>query len=262
MSVKEFINKDSNINLVFISGGPGLSSISFNGLISLKEKYSLHFIDPMGTNSELKETPTYKNLLIEVKESIKHLDNVILCGHSFGGIQAVDIASDNLENIKGLIIIGSPMSTNAFSILGQNFEKGITENQNLISDKLENEPTDEIYKEWFYEYRNFYFNPKKADEFISIIMNDSVCVKSYSEAIVESSQKQEKLEKLNNINIPKLFITGSLDQVMPPDSAQHESKLGGLKLKIIKGAGHFVHYECPEEIIKVINNFLTNEGNK
>ena len=38
MSVKEFINKDSNINLVFISGGPGLSSISFNRLMSLKEE--------------------------------------------------------------------------------------------------------------------------------------------------------------------------------------------------------------------------------
>jgi pimeloyl-ACP methyl ester carboxylesterase len=211
----------------------------------------------MGTVSPLEKVPAYTNLLDEIKEDIRDLENVILCGHSFGGIQAIDITNEDFENIKGLIVIGSPVSKNAFTILGKNFETGITDEQNQISEKLANEPTDDIYKEWFYKYRNFYFNPEKSDDLISIITDDSLCVKSYSEAIVESSQKENKLTQLKNVAIPKLFIAGDLDKIMPPESAQYESKLGNLKLEIVKGAGHFVHYECPEETMKIINNFLT-----
>jgi len=257
MSVRVFKNENSRLNLVFIAGGPGLSSISFNKLMPLQDKFSLYFIDPMGTTSALGEIPNYSNLLNEIKNSIKDLDNVILCGHSFGGIQAIDIASESRSNIKGLIVIGTPVSEDAFSILGKNFDEGITKEQNLITDKLENEPTDEIYKQWFYSYRDFYFNPEKSDQLISVIMDDSVCVKSYSEAIEESSAKQDKILKLKKIKIPKLFIAGDLDKVMPPKSAQHESELGGFKLEVIEGAGHFIHYECPEKTIQVINNFLS-----
>ena len=256
MALKEYKNPNSNINLVFVPGGPGLSSISFNKLMPLQEKYSLYFFDPMGTTTELKETPNYTNLLNELKETISNIDNVILCGHSFGGIQAIHLASENLGNIKGLIVLGSPVSENAFSILGKNFEAGITDKHNAISDKLADEPTDDIYKEWFHVYRDFYFNPEKSDEFISIVTEDSLCVKSYSEAIVESSQKSEKLDTLKEINIPKLFITGSLDKVTPPESAKYEANKGGFKLKVVEGAAHFIQYECPEVTIKIIDNFL------
>jgi pimeloyl-ACP methyl ester carboxylesterase len=257
MSIKAYKNENSKINLVFIPGGPGLSSISFEKLMPLKEKCSLHFFDPMGTTSELKVTPTYSNLLNELKESIKHLDNIVLCGHSFGGIQAIDLASQNPENIKGLIAISSPVSKNAFSIIEKNFESEASIEKNEISNRLANNPTNEIYKEWFYIFRDFYFNPKKSNEHISIVTEDSVCVRNYSEAITESSQKSETLLNLKKVSIPKLFITGSLDMIMPPLSAKYEATVGGFNLEIIKNAGHFVHYECPKEVIKIISKFLT-----
>lgn len=260
MTVREFSNNSSSINLVFISGGPGLSSVSFNGLMPLKENYSLHFIEAMGTISPLEKEPTYENLIAEIREVISCLENVILCGHSFGGIQAIDIASDGLENIKGLIVIASPVSKNAFRILGENFATEITEEQDQISDLLESEPTDDVYKEWFYKHRDFYFNPERSNDLISVIMEDSVCVKSYSKAIVESSQKENKLRQIKNIRIPKLFISGDLDKVVPPESAKYESSLGEFKLEVVEGAAHFVHHECPEKVIKIINNFLPRKG--
>ena len=257
MPLRSFKNSKSNINLVFIPGGPGLSSASFNQLMPLNEKFSLFYFDPMGTTTELKQVPNYSNLLGELKNVIKNLDNVVLCGHSFGGIQAIDILSENLNNIMKLIVLGSPVSENAFTILKENFKTGITEKHNIISDKLTNQPTDEIFKEWFYIYRDFYFNPKKSDELISIITEDAVCVKNYSEAIAESFQKSEKLNEVKNIDIPKLFIAGALDRITPPKSAEYDANKGGFELKIVENAGHFVHYECPKSTIKIINEFLT-----
>lgn len=262
MKVEVQKNNNSNINLIFLAGGPGLSSISFKPLTSLNEKYTLHFIDPMGTTCDLEDKPTYDNLLIEIEEYIKKIENVVLCGHSFGGIQAIDIASRNKSNIKGLISIGAPVSKNAFEILRSNFSNGLSEMHKEISEKLSSTPSDDIYKEWFYIYRNFYFNPEYSEKNINVITEDQVCVKSYSTAISESSQKEECLKTLGKLNFPKLLITGDLDQVLPPQSARHEAKIGRLDIKIIKNGGHFVHYECPTETISIIDEFLSNLGGK
>ena len=259
MKIKRYMNEQSKINLVFIPGGPGLSSISFEKLLPLKEKCSLFFLNPMGTTTEPTDSHSYDDLLGEVNETIKDMDNVVLCGHSFGGIQAIDIAANNYQNIKGLIVIGSPVSSKAFTSLGERFENGITDKHVEISSKLENQPTDKTYKEWFYIYRNFYFHPDHADQCIATITDDSVCVKSYTEAIAESATKEDRLHKLKSVDIPKLFITGDADLVMPPESAKTEAALGGFDLKIVKDAGHFAHYEQSQQTIEIIDNFLSGE---
>lgn len=254
--MKCFINKNAKYNLVFVPGGPGLSSISFAPLEELKEEFGLYFFDPMGTTSPLRTTPTYEALLSELKKSITDIENVILCGHSFGGIQAIDLASQDLPNIKGLIAIGSPVSSNAFEIIGKNFDVEINEDQKRLADLLANDPTDEIYKEWMIAYKDFYFNPKTSNIGVEAIRQDSLCVRSYKEAINESTTKEEKLKSLRNKNILKLYISGAEEKILPPDSAKHEAALGGFDLEIVNNGGHFVHYECPQETMSIIKNYL------
>lgn len=254
--MKCFINKDAKYNLVFIPGGPGLSSISFTPLEELKKEFGLYFFDPMGTTTPLKTTPTYEALLSELKESISEIKNVILCGHSFGGIQAIDLASQELPNIKGAIAIGSPVSSHAFEIIGKNFNVELNEDQKRLADLLANDPTDAIYKEWMIAYKDFYFNPKTSDIGVEAIRQDSLCVRSYKEAINESTTKEEKLKSLKDIDILKLYISGAEEKILPPDSAKHEAGLGGFYLEVINNGGHFVHYECPQETMNIIRNYL------
>lgn len=262
MKAKVIRNESSEINLVFIPGGPGLSSLSFVPLMQLKESFNLHFLDPMGTNSELEVEPTYLNLLNEIEQYIQDFSNVILCGHSFGGIQAIEIANRGKADILGVVAIGSPVSQNAFDILNKNFDFDLSQNQIDLSKKLQTDPTDEIYKKWYFAFRDFYFNPETADENISVIIDDEVCVKSYSYAIKESSNKENHLKALKTNKILKLYITGELDKVLPPTSANHEAELGGFDLKVIENAGHFSHYEKPEKAIHIILDFLSNIGGK
>lgn len=254
--MKCFINKDAKYNLVFIPGGPGLSSISFSPLEELKKEFGLYFFDPMGTTAPLKTKPTYEALLSELKESISEIENIILCGHSFGGIQAIDLASQELPNIKGVIAIGSPVSSHAFEIIGKNFDVELNEDQKRLADLLANDPTDEIYKEWMITYKDFYFNPKTSDIGVEAIRQDSLCVRSYKEAINESTSKEEKLKNLRNKNILKLYISGAEEKILPPDSAKHEATLGGFDLEIVNNGGHFVHYECPQKTMNIIRNYL------
>jgi pimeloyl-ACP methyl ester carboxylesterase len=254
--MKKIINDKAKYNIVFIPGGPGLGSVSFDPLEGLKDKFGLYFFDPMGTKTPLQTTPTYDALLNELKESIAGIENIILCGHSFGGIQAIDIASTDFPNIKGVIAIGSPVSANAFEIVGENFDVELNEEQVRLADLLENSPTDEIYKEWMIAYKDFYFNPKTSDIGVEAIKKDSLCVTSYREAIMESTTKEDKLRALKGKDLLKLYISGSEEKVLPPDSAKHEAELGDFKLEIIKNGGHFVHYECPKETMNIIRNYL------
>ncbi|MCB0415552.1 MAG: alpha/beta hydrolase [Bdellovibrionales bacterium] len=258
--MNSFINKSAKFNLVFVPGGPGLSSISFNRLEDLKNDFGLYFFDPMGTTTLLKTDPTYEVLLNELKEAVTNIENVILCGHSAGGIQSIDLASRGLKNIKGVIVIGSPVTGYAFEVLNKNFDVELSDEQKDLNHKLDHAPTDQIYKDWFIAFRDFYFNPKTAHKDIEVIMQDSVCVKSYSMSISESATKENCLKKLKGMNLLKLYIAGDLDRVLSPDSAKHEANLGGFDLTLIKNAGHFAQYERPAETMDAIRKFLTNKG--
>ena len=45
MKEQEMKNESSKINLVFLSGGPGLSSLSFMPLKKLESSFNLHFLE-------------------------------------------------------------------------------------------------------------------------------------------------------------------------------------------------------------------------
>ena len=75
MKAQVMRNESSKINLVFISGGPGLSSMSFMPLKELESSFNLHFLDTMGTNTELSVEPTYQNLLNSFSEEKNNLKN-------------------------------------------------------------------------------------------------------------------------------------------------------------------------------------------
>lgn len=258
--MKSFINKNAKFNLVFVPGGPGLSSKSFSRLEDLKNDFGLYFFDPMGTTTPLKTDPTYEVLLNEIKDAVTNIENVILCGHSAGGIQSIDLASQGLKNIKGVIAIGSPVTEHAFEVLNKGFDVEFSDEQKDLNYKLDHAPTDQIYKDWFSAFRDFYFNPKTAHKDIEVIMQDAVCVKNYSMSISESATKESSLKKLKDMNLLRLYIAGDLDRVLPPDSAKHEANLGGFDLTLIKNAGHFVQHERPKETMDVIRNFLTHKG--
>ncbi len=247
---------DMNYNLVFLAGGPGLSSYSFHKLKPLSKIARLHFFDPMGTKSPLEVEPNYKNLLNEIKDYICDLENVILCGHSFGGIQAVDLAEQSQNNIKGLVCLATPISKDAFKVLNDNFLKFKSIEGDALTNKLASFPSNDVYKDWYIHFKDFYFNPSHSSLMIDAIKNDTLSVNNYSHAISEASLKENKLIKLKNKNIPKLLLFGEVDNVLPKESAQNQANLGGFELEMIKDAGHFIHYENPQQTIELIEQFI------
>jgi pimeloyl-ACP methyl ester carboxylesterase len=64
-------------------------------------------------------------------------------------------------------------------------------------------------------------------------------------------------ERLGQITIPALVITGDDDRIVPTaESIRLAKELPNARLEVIPSCGHVPHEECPEAFLKAVNSFL------
>ena len=62
---------------------------------------------------------------------------------------------------------------------------------------------------------------------------------------------------LKTINVPTLLVTGDEDILTgPPDAELMHQNIPGSQLKIVPRAGHYSPWEQPEEVGKLLRQFL------
>jgi pimeloyl-ACP methyl ester carboxylesterase len=67
----------------------------------------------------------------------------------------------------------------------------------------------------------------------------------------------DAMERVNKIHVPTTLITGSADQMTPPNRAQYlHEQIEASELHIVEGAGHMVMIEQPEEVARLLIEFL------
>jgi pimeloyl-ACP methyl ester carboxylesterase len=71
------------------------------------------------------------------------------------------------------------------------------------------------------------------------------------------AERPDSVATLKTINVPTLIITGDEDMLTGlPDAELMKQNIAGSELKIVAKAGHFSPWEQPEEVGKLIRNFL------
>ena len=68
----------------------------------------------------------------------------------------------------------------------------------------------------------------------------------------------DRTDRLHEINVPTLFITGEYDEAAPSTVKYYQSLVPGAKLEIIPGAGHFTMQDSPEKNNKAVSDFLNS----
>ena len=63
-------------------------------------------------------------------------------------------------------------------------------------------------------------------------------------------------ERLHEIQVPLLFITGRFDEATPETTAWYRGFVPGARLVVIENGSHLAMYEAPDEYIQVIREFL------
>jgi pimeloyl-ACP methyl ester carboxylesterase len=73
----------------------------------------------------------------------------------------------------------------------------------------------------------------------------------------QAARAPDFIEKLDQINVPTLVITGDDDQIVFPEASRRLAEdIPGSVFKVIEDCGHLPHEECPKEFMQVVVNFL------
>jgi pimeloyl-ACP methyl ester carboxylesterase len=213
--------------------------------------------------SDLYSHQAYQNVIEEVVE-ILEVDKFYFVGHSMGGMIAWRYALDNLDQLNGLIIIGSAFFGNE-----QEFEDFQTINApplafELIESKffirlLEFITPRILVKEGISQsvYDQSIVTDELVDQFHDIILMEGtrVAIGMLAEDL-EINFIANPLD-LRKINIPSLILHGEEDNLVDIKFINHfVEQIPNVKLISYPNVGHMPPMEIPEELANDIQAFI------
>jgi pimeloyl-ACP methyl ester carboxylesterase len=86
-------------------------------------------------------------------------------------------------------------------------------------------------------------------------------VASSASAFIQGSRflltRWSAMDRLGNVSCPTLIVAGADDLFFPPEHQREiEKRIRGARLQIVRGAGHNVHMERPDETRALIAGFV------
>jgi len=275
--VSHFIKKiGTGEPIVVLHGGPGL----FHNYLAphfekLAESYQIIFYDQRGcgkTDFPKDTTSINVDQYVEDLEAIRNhlkIEKLILAGHSFGAILAVNYGKKYPDNLKNLILISpAPANSEYFDQMFRN---------------MQNKRTDEDIKNLVKVMSSKDFDKRKPETILDAIkIGDKVNLVDQSKIdelyapMVFTEQSANNMLTVNSImeknffnyNVtenmtviacPTLIILGDLDNVPFASSQLLQDNLQNARLEVLQHAAHYPFFEAQKEFNASVKNFLNPE---
>lgn len=182
--------------------------------------------DSKGTSSNTIES--YSKFLIECLESYD-FNKLSLCGHSMGGLIALEMAMQKNFSVQSIILVNSIYPTRVAEPL-------------LAKAKASNGgAADFIIKYGLYK-RLLGIKNAFSDEDDLVMLDDLEACNSY----------QLDLNVIKDLEIPISIILGSKDKLVDLKAVESFSNTVPCKTHTVEEAGHFLFFEQPNELSKLI----------
>lgn len=199
----------------------------------------------------------FKEKVIKVIEE-KQISAFSLLGWSLGSLVAQDIASENLWNIKHLILIGG---TSSF-VQHKEDEYNVGWHKRIVE-----RMRSQLYKKTEETLYNFYdamFSKEEKEkgylkEFLQLA-EDNIEKQSidYLTLGLDYLIQKDLRTKLSDINIPLLMIHGEKDSICPLEAALYiKNIISYSNIKVINQAGHIPFFTNPSDCYNAISQFAT-----
>lgn len=257
--------------ILVLHGGPGIPSYYLKPLEALSKDRQVVFFDQLGCGKSDRITDTtlmtIGHYVDEVEQVTNHLGlkEYYLFGQSWGTMLGTDYYLKHPKGIKALIFSSPALSVpmwikdadTLISSLPDSVQKAIRVNeQNKTFDTPEYQQAIEIY------YQNFVARklPWSVDLdscFSQMGENVYKYMGGQSEFSITGALKNyDRTNRLGEIKVPALFITGEFDEARPSTVKYYTGLVPGAKFEMIAGAGHLTMQDKPEQSNKVVIDFL------
>jgi len=167
------------------------------------------------------------------------LNEVTLCGNSLGGAVALDVALRKNPKVRSIVLLGSGARLRVAPQIIEGLRHDFETTSREIAEIFYAEPTSQQ---------------------ISYTMAAMHHVgQAQTIADYEACNAFDVMERLNEISVPVLAITGEQDRMTPPKYAHFlANRVPKGQVRIVPGAGHLVMAEKPTETNEAIAEFLTS----
>lgn len=260
--------------IIILTGGPGNSYNQLEGLAeTISLKYRSILLEQRGTGKSIpipfdSTTVTINAVTKDIKtllDSLKIKKSIIL-GHSWGGMLAMNFASEFPNSVNHLILVAPGPhkdAENGFDILFTNSRhtRSFEEEQRLnqLNDLIKNKEADslEIIESKKLSRRAYIFANPIPDSLFQKVNSDNNS-KAASLLIKDIFKNYDVSKSLNNYNGQIDVISGRQD-VVGFFSYELKQDIPKANIHWINECGHFPMYEQPTEFYKILYKVLNVE---
>jgi 3-oxoadipate enol-lactonase len=177
------------------------------------------------------------------------VEHAVIVGSSSGGALAIDFAIEHPEMVDGLFLIGPVLH-------GMEYSAAFRERANRNNEPMERDDVEAMSRNW------------SQDKFLVAGAKEKARRKIYEElrANAEKLKKydvalEEKLsppasERLGEIKAPTMILVGAGDTSdVQAHAAAINAGIRGSRRVEVKGAGHLIQLEKPDEVVKRLETF-------
>lgn len=268
----EISGSGSGIPILMLHGGPGGTSCGFSNLASLGEERSIIRYDQLGSGRSGRPDDMslwQVNRFIEELHTVRMelgLDNLHLLGHSWGGaLAAAYVLEKGTDGIASLILSSPLLSTQLWIEDANYLRSQLPEDIQTALDTHElagtldsaeyQAATNEFYRR--HVYGGDRIEPPANCNGVTSNSEIYEYMWGPTEFLATGTLIDFDVSKrLNEIDIPVLFIAGEFDEARPERIGEFQQLIPNAQLMIIEDAAHASYRKKPEEYSAALQSFL------
>jgi L-proline amide hydrolase len=267
--------EEGKLPVLFLHGGPGGTHDYLESLEAMAQTgRRAIFYDQLGCgksdlpdDASLWRVGTFVDEVRAVREHLG-LDRLHIFGNSWGGMLAMEYALTQPEGVASMIVASSPSSIPQWVAEANRLRAELPndvqetlrrhEEAGTTSDPEYEQATEVFYKrhvcrldEWpEYVLRSFQFIAEHG-----VVYNTMNGPSEFH--VIGTLKDWDITDRLGEIRIPTLVITGEFDEATPAINRTVSSGIPGAESVVYPDASHMAHVEDPEGYMRVLDDFLT-----
>jgi proline iminopeptidase len=266
----------SGAAILVLHGGPDFDHrYLLPDLDRLSDGYRLVYYDQRGRGDSRRVRPEDVSLASELADldavrQALHLDRVVLLGHSWGTVLALEYAVRHPERVSRMILMNpAPASTTQY----RRVRKARLEALGSDLDRMKAIAATDAFKRGdpgaVAAYYRIHFKAAVArpDDLERVMTSFRasftperiVAGRAIEDQLMKetwASDGYDLLPRLGKVTVPTLVITGDHDFFPVSMSEEISRALPSSRLVTLGGCGHFTYLECPAEVRRSIDEFL------